>query len=63
MQMLPTAGLPQLVKILLTPEILRMLPYAAVIVILVLASREAVRKRLGAPAALGEAYTREEAEA
>jgi ABC-type uncharacterized transport system permease subunit len=62
-QMLPTAGLPQLVKILLTPEILRMLPYAAVIVILVFASREAIRKRLGAPAALGEAYTREEAEA
>ena len=62
-QMLPTAGLPQLVKVLLTPEILRMMPYAAVILILILASREAVRRRVGAPAALGRAYTREEAEA
>jgi ABC-type uncharacterized transport system permease subunit len=61
-QMLPTAGLPNLVQVLLTPEFLRMMPYAAVIVILIFASREAVRKRLGAPAALGQAYTREEAE-
>jgi ABC-type uncharacterized transport system permease subunit len=61
-QMLPTAGLPKLVQVLLTPEFLRMMPYAAVIVILVFASREAVRKRIGAPAALGQAYTREEAE-
>ena len=61
-QMLPTAGLPRLVKILLSPEILRMLPYAAVIVILIFASRETVRKRIGAPAALGQPYTREEAE-
>jgi len=62
-QMLPTAGLPQLVKVLLSPEFLRMMPYATVIVILILASREAVRKRVGAPAALGQPYTREEAEA
>jgi ABC-type uncharacterized transport system permease subunit len=62
-QMLPTAGLPQLVKVLLSPEFLRMMPYAAVIVILIFASREAVRKRIGAPAALGQPYTREEAEA
>ena len=62
-QMLPTAGLPQLAKVLLTPEILRMMPYAAVILILILASREAVRRRVGAPAALGQPYTREEAEA
>lgn len=62
-QMLPTAGLPGLVRILLSPEFLRMMPYAAVIVILVFASREAVRKRIGAPAALGVAYVREEAEA
>ncbi|MDH4209185.1 MAG: hypothetical protein OEV76_09950, partial [Anaerolineae bacterium] len=62
-QMLPTAGLPQLVKVLLSPEFLRMMPYAAVVLILIFASREAVRKRIGAPAALGQAYTREEAEA
>jgi ABC-type uncharacterized transport system permease subunit len=62
-QMLPTAGLPSLVQVLLSPEFLRMMPYAAVIVILIFASREAVRKRIGAPAALGQAYTREEAEA
>ncbi len=61
-QMLPTAGLPQLVQVLLSPEFLRMMPYAAVILILIFASREAVRKRIGAPAALGQPYTREEAE-
>ncbi len=62
-QMLPIAGLPQLIKVLLTPEFLRMMPYAAVIIILIFASREAVRKRIGAPAALGVPYVREEAEA
>lgn len=62
-QMLPVAGLPQVMRVLLTPEFLRMMPYAAVIVILILASREAVRKRIGAPAALGVPYVREEAEA
>lgn len=62
-QMLPIGGLPRLIKVLLTPEFLRMMPYAVVIVILIFASREAVRKRIGAPAALGVAYTREEAEA
>ena len=40
-----------------------MMPYAAVILILIFASREAVRRRVGAPAALGQPYTREEAEA
>jgi ABC-type uncharacterized transport system permease subunit len=62
-QMLPIVGLPQLMKILLSPEFLRMMPYIAVIIILISASREAVRKRIGAPAALGVPYTREEAEA
>lgn len=62
-QMLPTAGLPQFMKILLSPEFLRMMPYVAVIVILIFASRETVRRRVGAPAALGQPYTREEAEA
>jgi ABC-type uncharacterized transport system permease subunit len=39
---------------------LGMLPYVLVIVVLVAGSREAVRKRLGAPAALGLAYVRGE---
>ncbi len=37
---------------------LAMLPYALVIVVLVLGSREALRKRVGAPAALGTPYVR-----
>ena len=37
---------------------LQMLPYAFTIVVLVLGSREAMRKRLGAPAALGLPYIR-----
>lgn len=39
---------------------LQMLPYAFTIVVLVLGSREATRKRLGAPAALGLPYIRGE---
>jgi len=39
---------------------LQMLPYAFTVAILVLGSREAVRKRLGAPAALGLPYVRGE---
>jgi simple sugar transport system permease protein len=39
---------------------LGMLPYLLVIVVLVFASREAVKRRLGAPAALGIPYTRGE---
>jgi ABC-type uncharacterized transport system permease subunit len=39
---------------------LEMLPYVLVIVVLVFASREAVRRRMGAPAALGIPYTRGE---
>ena len=39
---------------------LQMLPYALTIVILVIGSREAMRKRLGAPAALGVPYIRAE---
>jgi simple sugar transport system permease protein len=37
---------------------LQMLPYAFTIVVLVIGSREAIRKRLGAPAALGLPYVR-----
>ena len=39
---------------------LQMLPYAFTIVVLVIGSRDAVRKRLGAPAALGIPYVRGE---
>jgi simple sugar transport system permease protein len=37
-----------------------MLPYVATILILILGSREAIRKRAGAPAALGSPYVRGE---
>jgi ABC-type uncharacterized transport system permease subunit len=37
---------------------LRMIPYAFTIVVLIIGSREAMRKRLGAPAALGVPYIR-----
>jgi simple sugar transport system permease protein len=39
---------------------LQMLPYAFTIIVLVIGSREAVRKRIGAPAALGLPYIRGE---
>lgn len=39
---------------------LQMLPYAFTIIVLVIGSREAMRKRLGAPAALGYPYIRGE---
>jgi simple sugar transport system permease protein len=39
---------------------LQMIPYAFTIAVLVIGSREAMRKRLGAPAALGEPYVRGE---
>ena len=39
---------------------LQMLPYAFTIIVLVIGSREAIRKRLGAPAALGNPYVRGE---
>ncbi|NWG32836.1 MAG: ABC transporter permease [Chloroflexi bacterium] len=39
---------------------LQMLPYAFTVIVLVVGSREAIRKRLGAPAALGEPYIRGE---
>jgi ABC-type uncharacterized transport system permease subunit len=39
---------------------LQMLPYAFTIIVLAIGSREAVRKRLGAPAALGTPYVRGE---
>jgi simple sugar transport system permease protein len=39
---------------------LQMLPYAFTIVVLIVGSREAIRKRLGAPAALGLPYIRGE---
>lgn len=39
---------------------LQMLPYAFTVIVLVIGSREAMRKRLGAPAALGDPYIRGE---
>jgi ABC-type uncharacterized transport system permease subunit len=39
---------------------LQMIPYAFTIIVLVIGSREAMRKRLGAPAALGTPYVRGE---
>ena len=39
---------------------LQMIPYAFTVIVLVIGSREAIRKRLGAPAALGEPYIRGE---
>lgn len=39
---------------------LQMLPYAFTVIVLILGSREAMRKRLGAPAALGNPYIRGE---
>jgi general nucleoside transport system permease protein len=39
---------------------LQMLPYALIIIVLVIGSREALRKRLGSPAALGTPYVRGE---
>ncbi len=39
---------------------LQMIPYAFTITVLVIGSREAMRKRIGAPAALGEPYVRGE---
>jgi simple sugar transport system permease protein len=39
---------------------LQMVPYAFTIIVLIIGSREAIRKRLGAPAALGVPYVREE---
>ena len=39
---------------------LQMVPYAFTIAVLVLGSHEAARKRIGAPAALGQPYVREE---
>ena len=42
------------------PRRLQMLPYAFTVIVLVIGSREAIRKRLGAPAALGTPYIRGE---
>jgi ABC-type uncharacterized transport system permease subunit len=44
----------------ITPEFLQSLPYVMTIVVLVLVSTTFARRRLGAPAALGRPYVREE---
>jgi simple sugar transport system permease protein len=43
-----------------SPFFLNMLPYIFTILVLVIATRETLRRRLGAPAALGLPYMREE---
>jgi general nucleoside transport system permease protein len=43
-----------------TPEFLQALPYVMTVVVLVLVSTAFARRRLGAPAALGRPYVREE---
>ncbi len=43
-----------------SPFFLSMLPYLFTIIVLVLATRETARRRIGAPAALGRPYLREE---
>jgi ABC-type uncharacterized transport system permease subunit len=43
-----------------TPELLNLLPYVMTIVVLVLVSTTFARRPLGAPAALGVPYAREE---
>jgi simple sugar transport system permease protein len=52
--LISTANNPQLGRFM------DMLPYIATILILIIGSREAMRKRLGAPAALGNPYVRGE---
>jgi ABC-type uncharacterized transport system permease subunit len=52
--LISTANNPQLGRVM------DMLPYLATILILILGSREAMRKRIGAPAALGNPYIRGE---
>ena len=44
----------------ISPFFLNMLPYLFTILVLVLSTREATRRVLSAPAALGRAYTRED---
>jgi general nucleoside transport system permease protein len=39
---------------------MKMLPYLFTILVLVVSARQAMRQRLGAPAALGQPYVREE---
>ena len=47
-------------EVTVTPELLESLPYVMTIVVLVLVSTAFARRRLGAPAALGRPYVREE---
>ncbi len=50
----------QSVGVGISPFFLSMLPYLFTILVLVIASGESARRRIGAPAALGRAYEREE---
>ena len=44
----------------ITPQLFQALPYVMTIVVLVIVSTGTARRRLGAPAALGLPYVREE---
>jgi general nucleoside transport system permease protein len=44
----------------LSPYLLMMMPYVVTILVLVLASRQALHRPIGTPAALGTPYAREE---
>lgn len=44
----------------ISPSFLGMLPYLATIAVLLVSSREAIKKKMGAPSALGFPYSREE---
>jgi len=43
-----------------SPQLLGMLPYIFAVVVLLVGTRETIRRRLGAPAALGVPYARGE---
>ncbi|KPV62517.1 MAG: hypothetical protein AOA65_1790 [Candidatus Bathyarchaeota archaeon BA1] len=44
----------------ISPTLLAMLPYALVVIVLLAGTRETIRKRMGAPSALGTPYVRGE---
>lgn len=44
----------------ISPNLLAMLPYASTIIVLSIGAKETIRKRIGAPSALGKPYIREE---
>jgi ABC-type uncharacterized transport system permease subunit len=53
------ATLDPAIALLTNPQVMAMYPYLATVAVLVLASRETLTERAGAPAALLENYSRE----